>query len=295
MTCVFVTGGSGFAGSHLCARLEDMGDEITRFEGDVRDLDSLRDALRAARPESVAHLAAASSVSQAWGDERSVWDINATGTLNLVLAVRDVAAHARVLVVSSAEVYGIVPAERQPIVESEPLAPYSPYGLSKAAADLIAMQSSLDVAVVRPFNHIGPGQDSRFAIASFCAQIARIERSESPPTIKVGNLDARRDLSDVRDVVEAYRLLLAPSGPRGPLNVASGQAHRMGDVLDSLIALASCPIETAIDAQRFRPSDVPLLCGDASRLASATGWAPGFTLARTLADTLDAARRAASA
>ena len=294
MTGVFMTGAAGFVGTHFCALLAKHDVSVTPFSGDVRELAVLEAAIKDARPSAVVHLAGASSVSQAWMSARTVWDVNATGTLNLLLAVKSAAAAARVLVVSSAEIYGIVPAERQPICEHEPLAPRSPYGVSKAAADLVASQSALDVAVVRPFNHIGPGQDSRFAIASFCSQIALIERGESPPTIKVGNLDAHRDLSDVRDVVEAYRLLLAPHGPRGPFNVASGQAHRIGEVLGSLIALARRPIEIEIDKQRLRPSDVPLLCGNAARLAIATGWAPIYTLANTLADTLDAARRASA-
>jgi GDP-4-dehydro-6-deoxy-D-mannose reductase len=283
---VLITGAGGFAGTHLTARLASHGDEVVPLNEDVRDLDALREAISAARPSAIAHLAGLASVAETWGAERTVWDVNATGTLNLLLAARDAAPKARVLIVSSAEIYGVVPEERQPIGEDEPIVPRSPYGLSKAAAEVVAEYSPLDVTVARPFNHIGPGQDTRFAIPSFCAQIAEIERGSRPPRIEVGNLTARRDFSDVRDVVEAYRLLLEPGGPAGPFNIASGATHVIGDVLDRLLALASVPIAVIVDESRLRPSDVPMLCGDATRVRDALGWAPSRELDATLADTL---------
>jgi GDP-4-dehydro-6-deoxy-D-mannose reductase len=286
-TRVLITGAAGFAGSHLSALLETGGSEITSFSGDIRDLDVLREEIAAAQPTAIAHLAGLASVAQAWGAERGVWDVNATGTLNLLLAARDAAPAARVLIVSSAEVYGSVPESRHPIDEDEPLAPLSPYGVSKVAAELVAAQSPLDVAIARPFNHLGPGQDTRFAIPSFCAQIASIERGTQPARIEVGNLSARRDFSDVRDVVEAYNLLLRPGGPRGPFNIASGEAHAIGEILERLLALARVTIEVSVDEGRLRPSDVPALCGDATRLRDATGWAPSHPFERTLADTLE--------
>jgi GDP-4-dehydro-6-deoxy-D-mannose reductase len=286
-TTVLITGAAGFAGTHLTAVLEEGGVEVTALSGDVRELDVLREQIAAARPDAIAHLAGLASVAQAWGAERAVWDVNATGTLNLLLAARDVAPGARVLIVSSAEVYGSVPEARHPIGEDEPLVPLSPYGVSKVAAELVAAQSPLDVAIARPFNHLGPGQDTRFAIPSFCAQIASIERGAQPPRIEVGNLSARRDFSDVRDVVDAYRMLLEPGGPRGPFNIASGTAHAVGEILDRLLALARVPIEVVVDESRLRPSDVPALCGDATRLRDALGWVPTHPLERTLADTLE--------
>jgi GDP-4-dehydro-6-deoxy-D-mannose reductase len=291
---VLVTGAAGFAGTHLTAVLEAAGDEVVALAGDIRELEVLRSEIAAARPHAIAHLAGLASVAQAWGAERAVWDVNATGTVNLLLAARDAAPGARILIVSSAEVYGVVPDERQPIGEDEPIAPRSPYGLSKAAAEIVALQSPLDVVVARPFNHIGPGQDTRFAIPSFCAQIAAIERGERPPQIEVGNLSARRDLSDVRDTTEAYRLLLAPGAGRGPFNIASGTAHGIGDVLERLLELANVPIAIVVDEARLRPSDVPLLCGDASRLRSSLRWAPKHDLDATLADTLAYFRTPAS-
>jgi GDP-4-dehydro-6-deoxy-D-mannose reductase len=283
---VLITGAAGFAGTHLTALLEANGDEVVPFAGDIRDLDGLRAELAAARPTAIAHLAGLASVAQAWGAERSVWDVNATGTVNLLLAARDAAEDARVLLVSSAEVYGVVPEQRQPIGEDEALAPRSPYGVSKAAAEIAGRQSPLDIAIARPFNHIGPGQDTRFAIPSFCAQIAAIESGRQPPRIEVGNLSARRDLSDVRDVAEAYGLLLRPGGANGPFNVASGETHVIGDLLERLLALTDVPIEVVVDQSRLRPSDVPMLCGDSTRLRAELGWAPTRALDRTLADTL---------
>ena len=155
------------------------------------------------------------------------------------------------------------------------------------AAELLAAQSPLDVTIARPFNHLGPGQDTRFAIPSFCSQIANIERGAQPPRIEVGNLSARRDFSDVRDVVDAYRMLLDPGGPRGPFNIASGESHAVGEILDRLLALARVPIEVTVDESRLRPSDVPGLCGDATRLRRALDWVPSHPLERTLTDTLE--------
>jgi GDP-4-dehydro-6-deoxy-D-mannose reductase len=284
---ILVTGAAGFAGSHLTALLEACGDEVVAFAGDIRELDVLRSEIAAVCPDAVAHLAGLASVAQAWGAERAVWDVNATGTVNLLIALREAAPHARLMIVSSAEVYGVVPASRQPISEGEPMAPRSPYGVSKAAAEIAAMQSPLDITVARPFNHIGPGQDTRFAIPSFCAQIAAIERGDQAPQIEVGNLSARRDLSDVRDVANAYRLLLAPGVRRGPFNIASGSSHEIGDVLTRLLGLARLPIAVIVDQDRLRPSDVAELRGDATRLAEELGWAPTRSLDETLLDTLE--------
>ncbi len=255
--------------------------------GDIRDLDSLTTAIGDAQPDAIAHLAGLASVAQAWDAERTVWDVNATGTVNVLMAARDAAADARLLIVSSAEVYGAVPEKRLPITEDETVAPLSPYGVSKAAAELAARQSPLDVAIVRPFNHFGPGQDTRFAIPSFCAQIAAIERGQQAPQIGVGNLSTRRDLSDVRDVVGAYALLLRPGGPTGPFNVASGVSHVIGDLLERLLERARVPISVVVDQSRLRPSDVPELRGDATRLRTAVGWEPERNIEQTLVDTLE--------
>jgi GDP-4-dehydro-6-deoxy-D-mannose reductase len=292
---VLVTGASGFVGGHLAERLARDGIEQIPYAGDVRDADALRAALAGARPDAVVHLAARSSVAESFSQQREVWDVNATGTLVLALAVRSEVPDARVLFISSGEVYGAVPDDRQPIAESAPVRPRSPYATSKAAAELALCSQGLDVVVARAFNHVGPGQDERFAIASFAAQVARAERGQQPPVLRVGDLGARRDLSDVRDVVDAYARLLQTPSARGVYNVASGRAHALRDVVERLLRLSRRPIAVEPDPARLRPADLPLLSGDASRLEAATGWQPTRSLDETLADVLEAARANATA
>jgi GDP-4-dehydro-6-deoxy-D-mannose reductase len=287
---VFVTGAGGFAGGHAMARLQEAGVELSELRGDLRDGEALARELREARPDAVLHLAAAASVAEGFLRERETWEINATGTVVLLGAVAETAPDARVVLASSCEVYGVVDEARQPIGEDEPLRPRSPYAASKAAAEMAAAASPLDVVVARPFPHIGPGQDERFAIASFAAQLARIERGEAPPRLAVGNLDARRDLCDVRDVADAYLRLLSGDGLSGAYNVCRGQAERIGDVLDRLRGLVETPVEVVVDPGRLRPLDVPLLLGDPARLQAATGWRATRSLDESLADVLTAFR-----
>ena len=246
----------------------------------------------AAEPVAVVHLAAGSSVGASWSDPGEAWRVNALGTVNVLEAVRTQAPDARVLVVSTGEVYGR--AEEIPTTEDAPVAPLSPYAASKAAAEVAAGQAQragLDVVVARAFQHEGPGRDERFAVGSWSAQIVRAEEAGGG-TVQVGDLTARRDITDVRDVVRAYEALLDPSVPAGTYNVASGRAVEMQEVLDILVGLAACPIEVERDPERLRPAELPVLSGDASRLRAATGWAPTISLEQTLADTLQAARAA---
>ena len=290
MKTVLVTGADGFVGQHLCAALSRAGMQPFALSGDIRDRESIVRQLCAAEPDGIVHLAALASVASSWDTQSEVWDVNATGTDTLVSAIRERAPQARVLAVSSAEVYGIVPENEQPIVETREPAPRSPYAVSKLAAEAPVLHSGLDAVVARPFPHLGPGQDERFAIASFAGQIARIERGGQEPVLRVGNLDARRDLLDVRCVAEAYVAVLQGQ-LTGLVNVASGVAWRIGDVLDRLLALSTVRIAIEIDPARLRPADVPLLAGDATRLREATGWQPRRSLDETLSDTLDAFRR----
>jgi GDP-4-dehydro-6-deoxy-D-mannose reductase len=252
--------------------------------------DALVAELRAARPDAVLHLAAVASVADAFRRSRETWEVNATGSLVLLDAVAEAAPDARVVLVSSCEVYGVVDEARQPIGEDAPLRPRSPYAAAKAAAEMAAAAAPLDVVVARPFPHIGPGQDERFAIASFAAQLHRIERGEAPPRLQVGNLDARRDLCDVRDVADAYLRLLSTPGLDGAYNVCRGEAFRIGDVLDRLRGLIDAPVEVVVDPERLRPLDVPLLLGDPARLHAATGWRAARPLDATLQDVLTAFR-----
>jgi GDP-4-dehydro-6-deoxy-D-mannose reductase len=288
---VVITGADGFVGRHLRSALEERGIETIATSADVRDAGGIARELRASKPDAVAHLAAITSVADAWNREREVWDVNAMGTLTVVLALAQQAPQARLLVASSAEVYGRVSEGDGPVGEEHALAPTSPYGRSKAATEFACVRDDLDVVVVRPFPHSGPGQRETFAIPSFAGQIARIEAGLAPPTIKVGNLDARRDYTDVRCVVDAYvRLLQRRDGPR-VFNVASGVAHSLRSVLERLLKLATVDITVEVDPGRMRPADIPLLVGSPRRLAEYAEWRPTRSLDETLADVLAAARK----
>jgi GDP-4-dehydro-6-deoxy-D-mannose reductase len=256
---------------------------------DVTDAVALARAVRATAPQSVIHLAGKSSVADSWGEVAEVWRVNVLGTVNILEAVRAEAPEARVLVVSTGQVYGL--ADQIPTSEESRIAPLSPYAASKAAAELACAQAPIDVVVTRSFQHEGPGRDERFAIGSWTQQIARLEEAGGG-TIQVGDLSSRRDITDVRDVVRAYLLLLDPSVPPGTYNVASGQAVTMRDVLDKLLAMARCPIDVEIDPARSRPTDLPEVRGDATKLQATTGWTPTIPLEQTLADALEAARQA---
>lgn len=260
---VLVTGAGGFVGRHLLA--------------------------------AVCHLAAATSVAESWRRGAETWRVNVLGTVALLDAVRAEAPEARTLVVSTGEVYGPTPVG--PAGEDTPVAPLSPYAASKAAAELAATRAAraekLDVVVARPFQHAGPGQDERFAIGSWTARIARLERAGGGE-LEVGDLTVRRDLTDVRDVTRAYRLLLDPATPAGTYNVCSGRTVELATVLDTLVRLAREPVEVRDNPALRRPVDVPVLAGDPARLEAATGWRAEIPLEQTLADALDEARRRAA-
>ena len=286
---ILVTGAQGFVGRHLLARL---GSSAHPFDVDVTDAKAFARALAGVEPRAVVHLAALSSVGASWDQAGETWRVNAVGTVNVLAAARAEAPGCRVLVASTGEVYGR--AGRVPTPEDESLEPLSPYAASKVAAEVAcdqARRAGLDVVVARSFQQEGPGRDERFAIGSWAAQIARAEEAGGG-TVRVGDLSAKRDIIDVRDVCRAYELLLDSAVPGGTYNVAGGHAVEMRQVLELLVGLANAPIEVERDPTRNRPSDLLLVCGDASRLRDATGWEPMIPLEQTLADTLSAARRA---
>jgi GDP-4-dehydro-6-deoxy-D-mannose reductase len=270
-----------------------LGERAVPSDVDVLDADVLREAIRAERPGAVVHLAAAASVSESWNRGAEAWQVNAVGTVNLLDAVTAEAPEARVLAISTADVYGA--AEVVPTPESASVAPLSPYGASKAAAELACERArranGLAIVVTRSFPHVGPGQDERFAVGSWVLQVARAELAGGG-VLEVGDLAVRRDFLDVRDVVRAYELLLHPGIPVGTYNVASGHARELREVVELLVDLADCTIEVTPDSARLRSIDIPVVCGDASRLAEVTGWAPEIPLEQSLADALDEARRA---
>jgi GDP-4-dehydro-6-deoxy-D-mannose reductase len=286
---VLVTGAQGFVGRHLLAQL---GDRARPVGIDVTDAKAVAREVAARAPRAVVHLAALSSVGSSWEEAGETWRVNVVGTVNVLEGARTQVPECRVLVASTGEVYGR--AQHVPTSEDEPLKPVSPYAASKAAAEVAceqARRAGVDVVVARAFQHEGPGRDERFAVGSWAAQIARAEEVGGG-TVRVGDLSAKRDIADVRDVCRAYELLLDPSVPADTYNVAGGRTVEMGEVLELLVALAQVTIEVEPDPARSRPSDLPLVCGDASRLRGATGWKPMIPLEQTLADTLDAARRA---
>jgi GDP-4-dehydro-6-deoxy-D-mannose reductase len=305
---ILVTGALGFAGSHLVDLLGgDQARVVASYRPgrdapasrpgvawtpvDVLDEAAVDAAVRDAGPDVVYHCAGAAHVGSAWADTLPSLETNVLGTHFLLAAVRRHAPHARVLVPSSALVYA---PGHAPLDEASPLVPANPYGVSKLAQELVATRaaavSGLHVLVARPFNHIGPGQDPSFSASGFAKQIAEIETGRRDAVIEVGNLDARRDFTDVRDTVRAYMLMVQRAAPGRPMNVCSGRAHRIGDLLDALLRLARVRVQVKIDAARLRPSDLPLLVGDPGRIERETGWRPGIPLERSLADILDAWR-----
>jgi GDP-4-dehydro-6-deoxy-D-mannose reductase len=257
----------------------------------VLDSAALARAMQDTRPDAVIHLAALASVGDSWVEAGEVWRTNVLGTVNVLEALRAKAPAARLLFASSGDVYGR--AEQVPTPEEAPVEPLSPYAASKAAAELACRQSSsdLDVVVARSFPHIGPGQDERFAVGSWTAQLARL-RSDGGGELRVGDLDVERDLTDVRDVCRAYRLLLAPDVVAGTYNVASGRAVPLKRVVELLVGLAGVPVTVEQESSRLRPVENRVLVGDASKLRAATGWEPQISLDRSLEDALEAASRA---
>jgi GDP-4-dehydro-6-deoxy-D-mannose reductase len=289
MEPVLVTGADGFVGTHLRALLGDSG---IAAEVDVLDRRAVSDAVRAAHPRAVVHLAAESSVATSWDDPSAVWLVNVVGTVNVLEAVQEQQPSARILFVSTGEVYGR--ADELPTPECAPVAPLSPYAATKAAAEIACGQSArggLDIVIARAFNHEGPGRDERFALGSWAHQIARLEESGGG-VLAVGDLSAERDITDVRDVCRAYTLLLDGAASPGIYNVASGQGVPMSRILELFLSRARCPVEVERRKDRIRPLEIPRMAGDPSRLREATGWQPEISLEQTIAEMLQAARAA---
>jgi GDP-4-dehydro-6-deoxy-D-mannose reductase len=306
---VLVTGAAGFAGRHLVRFCKEQGAEVIgagrRPESEANPPEELDGYLQvdlldqgqtaalvdAERPERVFHLAAEASVARSWEQPERTIEANLASSLNLLEAIRGSAPDARVMVACSGEEYGPVPSDRLPITEDEPLRPQSPYAASKAAVDLVAgsFADSFGMHVVRTraFNHAGPGQSDRYVIGSFARQIAEARaRDEERVELVTGNLEVRRDFTDVRDVVRAYWLALDAEAP-GAFNVCSGHSVALSELPVRLAELAGVEVGTRTDPDRLRKADVEDLYGSRGRLTAATGWEPQIPLDTTLRDTLD--------
>lgn len=292
-----ITGATGFVGPHLVDHLEAEGDDVTGIGHtngpDLLDAEAWNDLVRQSAPDVVYHLAGFSDVGASWKSPREAFRLNAEGTMSILEAAR-VNHVERVVLVSSADVYGIASPASLPLTEVAPIQPRSPYGASKQAAEALAQQYyrgwGLDVIVVRPFNHIGPGQSPNFFAPAIATKIARAEQAGSG-SVTHGDLSPERDFTDVRDVVRAYRLI-ATAGRRGAIyNVCSGKAVAMSSILDELISAATVPISTEPDPELVRPVDLPVLRGSFDALRDDTGWEPSIELSDTLAAVLDDARQ----
>jgi GDP-4-dehydro-6-deoxy-D-mannose reductase len=309
---ILVTGAAGFAGSHLLDLLAEEGGRVvalrkpgvgadtqaaypavTWMEIELLDRDAMRRVVGEFAPAAVYHLAGAPHVGQSWSAATETLAVNVMGTHGLFEALRLEGVPSRVVVPSSAYVYR--PAERA-LNEDDPVEATNPYAISKVATELAAVRAAridgIPAVVARAFNHIGPRQDPSFFASGVARQVALIEAGRLEPVIRVGNLESRRDFTDVRDTVRAYRALVERGTPGCAYNVCSGRACRMRDLLDAIVALARVNVAVQPDPDRFRPNDTPLLLGDLSRIRAATGWEPRMPIEQTLHDLLDYWRRA---
>ncbi len=311
----FITGITGFVGIHLADRLLELGHDVAgvaadpgriatlharhgaRFPkdavtiGDLRDRTGLRAALARSAPDGVFHLAGIAFVPATFARPELAYEVNFLGTLELLNAVREVAPQARVVQVTSGEIYGAVdPARDLPLTEEQPLRPLSPYSVSKAAADLAGYQAfranGLSVIRARPFNHTGPGQAPSFVCPEFARALAAAEIGKGPAVLRVGNLDVARDFSDVRDIVGGYLALFERGIPGEAYNLGSGVATPVRSILEDLRAACRVPVTVETDPAKVRPNDAPRIVASIDKIRRETGWAPKRPLATTLADLL---------
>jgi len=287
----FVTGSGGFVGQWLCRHLDACGDDVIEASEtfDVTDPEGVRKVIIAAQPEVLIHLAARSHVGESWKNPVATFETNATGTLHVLDAALACDQPPTVLLISSAEVYGNVQEHQLPLKEAEPLAPVTPYASSKVAAEFLGLQAflgtKLPVIRTRSFNHVGPGQAPNFVISALAQRIVNAERS-GDSELRVGNLEARRDFTDVRDVVRAYRLLVEHGRAGEVYNVCSGRDRSVSYVAGRLLALSGAKLELVVDADLVRPVELPVLRGDNLAIRQVTGWSPEIDLDQTLSDVL---------
>ncbi len=310
---VLITGITGFAGSHLAEyilkefhdvevwglirwrsplnNIIQIKEKLHLVEGDLKDYFSLREALKISKPDRIFHLAAQSFVPTSWKLPAETFSINAIGEINLFEAIRELKLDPLIHIACSSEEYGLVYENEVPIKETNPLRPLSPYAVSKVAQDMLAFQYfqsyKLKTVRTRAFNHSGPRRGHVFVTSNFAMQIAMIEKGKQPPEIHVGDLTAKRDFSDVRDVVRGYWLSLEKGEPGEVYNISSGKAYQIKEILDILLSYSKVNVKVVQDPERMRPSDVLLLIGDSTKFQSKTGWKPSIPFEQTLKDLLE--------
>ncbi|WP_217914357.1 GDP-mannose 4,6-dehydratase [Miltoncostaea marina] len=305
---VLVTGATGFAGRHLgalCASLGHtvhalvrpgregaVGEGVVAHAASVTDAAAVAEVVRRVAPDRIVHLAGASSVGRSFADPAGTWEVNLGGTIALLEALRLHATDVPALVVTSGEIHGRVPLEDLPVTADTPLRPVSPYGASKAAADLAALQYRASYGVrairVRAFNHVGPGQDARFVLPNVARQIAAAELAgRDGVEVRVGNVETRRDFIDVRDMVRAYWLLLERGDPDAVYLACGGRSMPVRELVEGLAGIARIPVTVSSDPALRREGEQPDLYGSPERLRADTGWSPEIPIQTTLADTLD--------
>jgi len=312
MPKVLITGITGFAGSHLAdyclerggvdvhgivrwrsrtENIEHLYGKITLHECDLRDAGSTRDVIERVRPEYIFHLAAQSFVPTSWRAPSESLSTNVLGELNIFEAVRKIGLGCRIQLACSSEEYGMVYENEVPIKEDNPLRPLSPYGVSKVGQDLLGyqyfMSYGMDIVRTRGFNHTGPRRGPVFVCSDFAKQIVDIERGQREPVIHVGNLDAKRDFTDVRDIVRAYYLSLEKGKAGEVYNICREKNWTIREILDMLVGLSNVEIKVEVDPDRLRPSDVPILLGDCSKFRNDTGWKPEIPFEKTLSDIIE--------
>lgn len=306
MPKALVTGINGFAGTHLNNLLLQKGYEIFGivkpakdlqlddhfFAVDIQDFEGIKKVIADTTPDHIYHLAALTSPARSFQNPSETVTTNISGQLNILEAVKQLGLlETKVLVVSSAEIYGAASEHDLPLKESAPIKPLSPYAVSKVAQDFLGYQykQAHDVKsiIVRPFNNIGPHQAPIFVIPAFAKQIAEIEKGVKEPVLKVGNLESRRDFTDVRDVVRAYELLMQKGESGEAYNIGSGKSYKISEILDMFLSLSDKKIVIEKDPALMRPGDIPELRCDYDKLHKATGWKPAIDIEKSLKDTLD--------